>query len=88
MKLDLEQAIKRGVEQAMTEYTLPIGMTLQEAVEKQIPKRPLFLFKSSVISPIVESDSLQTYSKIEGSMDPQRVPIINPSRGVKPIVVS
>lgn len=43
MKLDLEQAIKRGVEQAMTEYTLPIGMTLQEAVEKQIPKRPLWV---------------------------------------------
>lgn len=43
MKFDLEQAIKSGVEQAMTEYELSIGMTLKEAVEKQIPQKPTWV---------------------------------------------
>lgn len=33
-------AVKAGVEQAMKECELTIGMTLKEAVEKQIPKKP------------------------------------------------
>jgi hypothetical protein len=41
MTLDLEQCIKSGVEQALKECELTIGMTLKEAVERQIPKTPL-----------------------------------------------
>ncbi len=41
MKLDLEQVIKIGCERAMEQYELTIGMTLKEAVEKQIPKKPI-----------------------------------------------
>ena len=41
MKLDFEQAIKSGVDQAMKECELTIGMTLKEAIEKQIPKKPI-----------------------------------------------
>ena len=37
---DFENCIKQGVEQAMKECELTIGMTLKEAVEKQIPKKP------------------------------------------------
>lgn len=40
MILDFEKAVKSGVEQAMRECELTIGMTLKEAVEKQIPKKP------------------------------------------------
>ena len=40
MKLNLEKCIKDGVEQAMSDYELTIGMTVKEAVEKQIPKKP------------------------------------------------
>ena len=40
MELNLEQVIKSGVERAMTEYELTIGMTLKEAIEKQIPQKP------------------------------------------------
>lgn len=39
MKVDFEKAIKDGVEQAMRECELTMGMTLREAVEKQIPKK-------------------------------------------------
>lgn len=46
MKLDFEQAIKSGVDQAMKECELTIGMTLKEAVEKQIPKKPGIPFDS------------------------------------------
>lgn len=35
-----EQAVKEGVEQAMREYELTVGMTLEECVERQIPKQP------------------------------------------------
>lgn len=38
---DFENAVKSGVEQAMRECELTIGMTLKEAVEKQIPKKPI-----------------------------------------------
>lgn len=40
-KLDFDNAVKCGVEQAMKECELTIGMTLKEAVEKQIPKKPI-----------------------------------------------
>lgn len=40
MNLDFEQAIKDGVEQAMKECELTIGMTLKECVERQIAKKP------------------------------------------------
>lgn len=40
MKLDFEENIKAGVEQAMKECELTIGMTLKECVEKQIAKKP------------------------------------------------
>lgn len=40
MKIDFEKCIKSCVDQAMKEYELTIGMTLKEAVEKQIPKKP------------------------------------------------
>ena len=41
MKIDFDKVVKEGVEQAMRECELTIGMTLKEAVEKQIPQRPL-----------------------------------------------
>ena len=40
MKINIEKAVKDGVEQAMREYELTIGMTLKEAVERQVPKKP------------------------------------------------
>lgn len=40
-KEDLDKAVESGVEQAMKECELTIGMTLKEAVEKQIPKKPI-----------------------------------------------
>ena len=42
MKFDFEKAVKSGVEKAMPERELTIVMTLKEAVEKQIPKKPRF----------------------------------------------
>ena len=50
MKFDLKQAVEKGVEQALTECELSIGMTLKEAVEKQIPKKPILdtIFPSGV----------------------------------------
>lgn len=41
MKMDLSEIIKNGVEQAMRDYELKIGMTVKEAVEKQVPKKPI-----------------------------------------------
>ena len=38
-KEDFYKAVKSGVEQAMKECELKIGMTLKEAVERQIPKK-------------------------------------------------
>lgn len=40
MEINIEKAVKAGVEQAMRECELTIGMTLKEAVEKQVPKEP------------------------------------------------
>ena len=40
MRFDFDKCIKDGVEQAMKECELTIGMTLKEAVERQIPKEP------------------------------------------------
>ena len=41
MKYDFKKIIKDGVEQAMSECELTIGMSLKEAVEKQIPQKPI-----------------------------------------------
>ena len=41
MEFNFNECIKRGVEQAMRECELTIGMTLKEAVEKQVPKKPI-----------------------------------------------
>ena len=38
-----EEAVRQGVDQAMKDCELTIGMTLKEAVEKQIPKIPVNL---------------------------------------------
>lgn len=43
MKLNFDEAVRSGVEKAMKDYELTIGMTLKEAVEKQIPKKPTTL---------------------------------------------
>ena len=43
---EFEDCIKQGVEQTMKECELTIGMTLKEAVEKQIPKKALGDFDS------------------------------------------
>ena len=40
MKLNFDNVIKDGVEQIMENCQLAIGMTLKEAVEKQIPRKP------------------------------------------------
>lgn len=40
MKIDFEKCVKDGIEQAIKECELTIDMTLKEAVEKQIPKKP------------------------------------------------
>ena len=42
MKIDFEECIKSGVDQAMKDCELTIGMTLKEAVEKQVAKKPSF----------------------------------------------
>lgn len=38
-KEDFDKAVKSGVEQAMKECELTIGMTVKEAVERQTPKK-------------------------------------------------
>lgn len=67
MKLDFEQSIKNGVEQAMKECELTIGMTLKEAVEKQIPQKPLWDDSvphgrcpvcNSIVAPFIDSPKL------------------------------
>ena len=40
METDFEKCVKAGVEQAMRECELTIGMTLKEAVERQVAKKP------------------------------------------------
>lgn len=39
MKFDFTECIKSGVDQAMKECELTIGMTLKEAVERQTPQK-------------------------------------------------
>ena len=41
MEIDFEKCVKAGVEQAMRECELTIGMTLKEAVERQVAKKPI-----------------------------------------------
>ena len=43
MKFNLENTIKGCVEQAVREYELTVGMSMEHALEKQIPKKPLYL---------------------------------------------
>ena len=45
-KEDFYKAVKSGVEQAMKECELKIGMTLKEAVERQIPRKPFTVCKN------------------------------------------
>ena len=40
MEINFEECVKAGVEQAMRECELAIGMTLKEAVERQVAKKP------------------------------------------------
>lgn len=40
MQLDIGKVVKEGFEKGLQECELTIGMTLKEAVEKQIPKKP------------------------------------------------
>ena len=40
MEINFEECVKAGVEQAMRECGLAIGMTLKEAVERQVAKKP------------------------------------------------
>ena len=37
----LEQSIKNGVEQVFKDTELLIGMTIEEVIKKQIPKKPV-----------------------------------------------
>lgn len=46
MEFDFAECIRSGVDQAMRECELTIGMTLKEAVEKQIPKKPVIPWDS------------------------------------------
>ena len=52
------------------------------------PYIPHFLLRYVTISPISLPSFLPRYSTAPASMSPERVPMITPSRGVKPIVVS
>lgn len=40
MFLDIEKVVKNGFEQAMEQYKSITGVTLKEAAEKQMPKKP------------------------------------------------
>ena len=40
-RFDLETLIKKAVDEAMASYELIMGITIKEAVEKQIPKAPI-----------------------------------------------
>lgn len=43
MKIELSKEwLKSAFEDALAEYTLESGVTLKEAAEKQIPKKPVF----------------------------------------------
>ena len=42
-EIDFMACVKQGVDKAMEDCELTIGMTLKEAVEKQIPKKPINL---------------------------------------------
>lgn len=53
--LDIEKVIKEGVEQAMKDCELTIGMTLKQAVEKQTPKKPVPYFSDEYKCPICDS---------------------------------
>ncbi len=53
-----------------------------------MPKSPLFLFMRSFTSAAVRFSFSMMKGTIAGSMAPQRVPIIRPSRGVRPMEVS
>ena len=68
MKFDFEKAIKDGVEQAMKECELTIGMTLKAAVEKQIPKKGTIKYLSSYTDdpPVLLCPNCQEHIPTEG----------------------
>ena len=53
-----------------------------------MPRTPDFLLRILSISLTVKFSWLQRYSIIAGSRSPERVPMISPSSGVRPIDVS
>ena len=59
-----------------------------EEIPPDIPSTPDFLLRILSISLTVRFSWLQRYSIIAGSRSPERVPIIRPSSGVRPIDVS
>ena len=52
------------------------------------PSRPLFLFSSSSLCEAVSPSVRSRKASTPASTSPQRVPMISPSAGVKPMVVS
>lgn len=74
MKLDFEKAVKDGVDQAMREYELTIGMTVKEAVEKQIPKKVVFV-PDACLCPRCGFDMMGVYDFVErDTKDPSFCP--------------
>ena len=53
-----------------------------------MPSKPDFLFIRSLTSEVVRFSCSMRNGTMAGSIAPQRVPIIRPSSGVKPIEVS
>ena len=63
--------------------------TLRRSFEMpEMPSRPDFLFMRSFISAPVRFSCSMTKGTMAGSMAPQRVPIMRPSSGVRPMDVS
>ena len=59
-----------------------------DEIPPDIPRTPDFLLRILSISLIERFSWLHKNSRIAGSRSPERVPIISPSRGVRPIEVS
>lgn len=68
MKFDFDKCIKDGVEQAMKECELTIGMTLKEALEKQIPTKGSIKYLSSYTDdpPVLLCPNCQEHIPTEG----------------------
>ena len=65
MELNIEKAVKNGVDKALNEIELCIGMTLKEAVEKQVPQKA---YCSLHLCPVCDGFIEAISSKIQ---DPQ-----------------